>query len=165
MLTLARARDEASTDKLATSPCHSLHGNIARTITNVSSANAQKTRVIEFGRFASERRAYRGQGNPKTFSFLGFTHVCDKTRIGDFVVLRRRLSGLRSSAFSWPANFQRLSPAQLGLHPGDPSIISEWSILLYASLQCRFLRGCLRPIDPSYPVPPPENRQLGQFHH
>jgi RNA-directed DNA polymerase len=42
--------------------------------------NAEKTRLIEFGRFAAERRAARGLGKPETFFFLGFTHICAKTR-------------------------------------------------------------------------------------
>jgi hypothetical protein len=55
--------------------------------------HAEKTRVIEFGRFASERRARRGQGKPETFNFLGFTHMCDKTRKGSrFIVLRRTIA-------------------------------------------------------------------------
>jgi len=54
--------------------------------------HAEKTRVIEFGRFAAERRERRGQGKPETFDFLGFTHVCDKTRTGSFVVLRRTMA-------------------------------------------------------------------------
>lgn len=45
-----------------------------------------KTRLIEFGRFAKERRAERGKGKPETFTFLGFTHYCDTTRKGAFVV-------------------------------------------------------------------------------
>jgi group II intron reverse transcriptase/maturase len=53
--------------------------------------HAQKTRVIEFGRFASERRKCRDAGKPETFDFLGFTHVCDKTRQGWFTVLRRTM--------------------------------------------------------------------------
>jgi len=51
--------------------------------------NAEKTRLIEFGRFAAERRRSRGEGKPGTFDFLGFTHVCSKMRTGRFVVLRR----------------------------------------------------------------------------
>ena len=42
--------------------------------------NAEKTRLIEFGRFAAERRKARGLGKPETFSFLGFTHTCAKAR-------------------------------------------------------------------------------------
>jgi len=49
-----------------------------------------KTRLIEFGRYAAQRREERGQGKPETFDFLGFTHCCHRTRRGDFVV--RRLS-------------------------------------------------------------------------
>ena len=54
--------------------------------------HADKTRVIEFGRYASERRARRGESKPETFNFLGFTHVCDKTRKGWFTVLRRSMA-------------------------------------------------------------------------
>jgi hypothetical protein len=54
--------------------------------------HADKTRVIEFGRFAAERRTRRGEGKPATFNFLGMTHVCDKTRQGSFTVLRRTMS-------------------------------------------------------------------------
>jgi group II intron reverse transcriptase/maturase len=47
-----------------------------------------KTRLIEFGRFASENRDRDGRGKPETFDFLGFTHMCGKTRKGRFTVLR-----------------------------------------------------------------------------
>jgi hypothetical protein len=47
-----------------------------------------KTRLIEFGRFAHENRRRRGQGKPETFDFLGFTHCCGRTRKGKFMVLR-----------------------------------------------------------------------------
>jgi len=49
----------------------------------------EKTRLIEFGRFAAENRRRRGQGKPETFDFLGFTHCCDTTRNGKFIVLRQ----------------------------------------------------------------------------
>src|SRR6185436_15140600 len=39
-----------------------------------------KTRLLEFGRFAAERRRRRGVGKPETFDFLGFTHICGRTR-------------------------------------------------------------------------------------
>ena len=48
----------------------------------------QKTRLIEFGRFAETRRQRRGLGRPETFDFLGFTHGCSKTRQGYFKILR-----------------------------------------------------------------------------
>jgi len=53
--------------------------------------HADKTRLIEFGRFAAENRRRRGDGKPETFDFLGFTHVCDKTRNGKFIVLRQTM--------------------------------------------------------------------------
>ena len=42
--------------------------------------HAEKTRLIEFGRHAARDRAARGLGKPETFRFLGFTHICGKTR-------------------------------------------------------------------------------------
>jgi RNA-directed DNA polymerase len=49
---------------------------------------AEKTRLIEFGRFAARDRKARGLGGPETFNFLGFTHACGKTRDGRFTVKR-----------------------------------------------------------------------------
>ena len=65
--------------------------------------HADKTRLIEFGRFAADRRARHGKGKPATFDFLGFTHICGVTRDGQFMVrrktirkrLHRKLSNLR----------------------------------------------------------------------
>jgi len=50
-----------------------------------------KTRLIEFGRFAATNRAWRGEEKPETFNFLGFTHICGKTRGGKFTVLRETM--------------------------------------------------------------------------
>ena len=50
--------------------------------------NAEKTRLIEFGRFASRKRKARGLGKPETFRFLGFTHICGSTRSGHFKPMR-----------------------------------------------------------------------------
>jgi group II intron reverse transcriptase/maturase len=53
------------------------------------SLNGEKTRVLEFGRFAAQHCAQRGLRRPKTFDFLGFTHICGVTRTnGRFTVLR-----------------------------------------------------------------------------
>src|SRR5262245_20410004 len=49
----------------------------------------EKTRLIEFGRFAAERRKRRGTGKPETFNFLGFTFICGKTRAGKFQIKRK----------------------------------------------------------------------------
>jgi group II intron reverse transcriptase/maturase len=51
----------------------------------------EKTRLIEFGAFADQHRRRRGQGKPETFDFLGFTHICTKTRGGRFTVLRQTM--------------------------------------------------------------------------
>jgi group II intron reverse transcriptase/maturase len=50
-----------------------------------------KTRLIEFGRFAARSRRRRGEGKPETFHFLGFTHICGKTRSGKYTVLRQTM--------------------------------------------------------------------------
>lgn len=49
----------------------------------------EKTRLIEFGRFAEDNHNRRGGGSPPTFDFLGFTHACSRTRQGKFKVLRQ----------------------------------------------------------------------------
>lgn len=48
-----------------------------------------KTRLIEFGRFAADNRRNRGESDPETFDFLGFTHICGRSRDGRFQVLRQ----------------------------------------------------------------------------
>ena len=51
-----------------------------------------KTRLIEFGRFATANREQRGEGKPETFNFLGFTHICGRTRkTGKFTVMRKTI--------------------------------------------------------------------------
>jgi group II intron reverse transcriptase/maturase len=52
----------------------------------------EKTRLIEFGRFAEERRQRRGQGRPETFSFLGLAHYCGRTRKGWFTIKRQSIT-------------------------------------------------------------------------
>jgi len=53
--------------------------------------HADKTRLIEFGRFAADNRQKRDDGKPETFDFLGFTHSCGKDRRGRFIVLRQTI--------------------------------------------------------------------------
>jgi len=53
---------------------------------------AEKTRLIEFGRHAARDRQARGLGRPETFDFLGFTHICGKTRKGRFMLKRKTIA-------------------------------------------------------------------------
>jgi RNA-directed DNA polymerase len=53
------------------------------------SLHPDKTRLIEFGRWAAVGRAKRGLGKPETFNFLGFTHICGRSRRGKFLLHRR----------------------------------------------------------------------------
>jgi group II intron reverse transcriptase/maturase len=57
----------------------------------------EKTRLIEFGRFAADNRAKRGLPKPETFNFLGFTHISGRTRAGSFQ-LKRKTRGDRMRA-------------------------------------------------------------------
>jgi len=53
------------------------------------SLHPEKTRLIEFGRFAAKDRARRGLGKPETFNFLGFTHISGRSRKGGFQLKRK----------------------------------------------------------------------------
>lgn len=74
-----------------------------------------KTRLLEFGRFAAVNRERRGAGKPETFDFLGFTHICGRTRRGRFKVLRltmrkrmaaklREVKALLRKRWHWPVH-------------------------------------------------------------
>ncbi len=57
-----------------------------------------KTRLIEFGRYAAERRKKRGEGKPETFNFLGFTHICGRSRQNGYFTVYRQTIGKRMAA-------------------------------------------------------------------
>jgi group II intron reverse transcriptase/maturase len=61
------------------------------------SLHPDKTRLLEFGRHAAARRKQRGAGKPETFTFLGFTFICGKSRGGKFL-LKRKSRGDRVQA-------------------------------------------------------------------
>jgi RNA-directed DNA polymerase len=61
------------------------------------SLHPEKTRLIEFGRFAAQNCKRRGRSKPETFKFLGFVLICDKSRRGDFRI-RRKSRGDRMCA-------------------------------------------------------------------
>ncbi len=77
----------------------------------------EKTRLIEFGRYAAARRAERGLGKPETFDFLGFTHLCAKTKKGEFLVMRRTMRKRLRRATGAPIPATALNP------PSDWSLI------------------------------------------
>jgi RNA-directed DNA polymerase len=58
----------------------------------------EKTRMIEFGRFAASNRKRRGEAKPETFDFLGFTHMCGRTRTTGRFTVKRRTIGKRMRA-------------------------------------------------------------------
>ena len=61
------------------------------------SLHPEKTRLIEFGRYAVQNRRRRGLGKPETFKFLGFIFICGKSRRGEFLVHRKsRLDRMRT---------------------------------------------------------------------
>jgi hypothetical protein len=65
------------------------------------SLHPDKTRLIEFGKFADENRRKRGSGKPETFDFLGFTHMCAKTRVKKrFLVWRKTVKKRLRAALS-----------------------------------------------------------------
>ena len=103
--------------------------------------HADKTRLLEFGRFAAANRVRRGLGKPETFDFLGFTHICAKTSWGRFQAYYavpgnsdavgqfrtqatrhwRRWLCRRSQRSDWTgAGWEALLP--VGSHPPAPSI-------------------------------------------
>lgn len=82
--------------------------------------SAEKTRLIEFGRYAAENRRERGLGKPETFDFLGFTHLCAKDRKGRFAVHRKTMKRrLRAKVKEVKAKLRRR------LHD-DPQEVGKW---------------------------------------
>jgi hypothetical protein len=57
-----------------------------------------KSRLIEFGRFAAANRNKRGEGKPETFDFLGFTHYCSNRRSDGSYTVKRKTIGKRLRA-------------------------------------------------------------------
>ena len=71
--------------------------------------HTEKTRLIEFGRFAEINRKRKSEGRPETFDFLGFTHICGRTKKGNWFTVRRQTvkKRLRSKL---QMRFQTLAP-------------------------------------------------------
>jgi hypothetical protein len=97
--------------------------------------HADKTRLIEFGRFAASTRAERGADRPETFNFLGLTHYCAKTRRGWFAVGRKTIRQ------RWQAKLREVT-AELRRRMHDP--VPE---------QGRYVRAVVRGHANHYGVP------------
>ena len=109
------------------------------------SLNETKTRVLEFGRFAADQRKRAGKRRPETFDFLGFTHVCAKTRTnGRFTV--QRLTSTKRIRATLVALRQTLKRRR---HEPIP-VIGKWLR--------RVVQGYL-----NYHAVPGNSRRLGRF--
>lgn len=74
----------------------------------LSTAGGPQTRLIEFDRYAATNRKTRGLGKPETFMFLGFIHICGKSRRGDFLLERKtRRDRLRTKLQDIKAELRR----------------------------------------------------------
>jgi group II intron reverse transcriptase/maturase len=80
----------------------------------------EKTRLIEFGRYAEERRAKRGDGPPETFDFLGLTHISGKTLGGEFTIQRR------TSRKKFQAKLAEIKETLLRRRHDDLAKVGEW---------------------------------------
>jgi group II intron reverse transcriptase/maturase len=110
------------------------------------SLHPQKTRLIEFGRHAASRRAMRGLGKPETFNFLGFTHICGRTRRGAFALQRLTRRDRMQAA---------LSKLRALLHRNRHHAIPEQGAWLRQVLQGYF----------AYHAVPTNARRLSSFRH
>lgn len=100
------------------------------------SLHPHKTRLIEFGRFAAENRRRRGEGKPETFDFLGFTHICGRTRQNGRFTIRRKTIPKRLRA-----KLHEVKQALLRRRHEPVPVIGAW------------LRGVVRGYDNYYAVP------------
>jgi group II intron reverse transcriptase/maturase len=108
--------------------------------------HGEKTRLLEFGRFAADRRKRRGLGKPETFKFLGFTFICGKSRRGAFL-LQRKTCGDRMRA--------RLKEIKVQLRARMHDAIPEQGRWLKAVVTGYF----------AYHAVPMNSRALGAFRH
>src|SRR5882724_10103678 len=82
----------------------------------------EKTRLIEFGRYATERRAKRGEGKPETFNFLGFTHICGTSQKTGYFTVRRKTIGKRMAAKL--KEIHDAAETNAREHPGDAGVVA-----------------------------------------
>lgn len=108
--------------------------------------HGEKTRLLEFGRFAAYRRKRRGLGKPETFTFLGFTFICGKSRRGGFLLMRKtRGDRMRAKLQEIKAQLRRR------MHDAIPE-------------QGRWLKAVVTGFF-AYHAVPTNSRALGAFRH
>jgi RNA-directed DNA polymerase len=84
------------------------------------SLHLEKTRLIEFGRFAADQRDRCGLGKPETFNFLGFTFICGRSRRGRFALKRKsRGDRMRATLEEIKKEMQRRSISQSPIRGND----------------------------------------------
>jgi RNA-directed DNA polymerase len=106
----------------------------------------EKTRLIEFGRFASEHRVRRGLGKPETFDFLGFKHISGRSRAGHFQLKRKtRRDRMRAKLIALKDELRRR------MHESIP-VQGKWL--------GQVVRGYF-----AYHAVPTNSKSLGAFHH
>jgi RNA-directed DNA polymerase len=81
----------------------------------------EKTRLIEFGRYAAQNRQRRGEGKPETFTFLGFTHYCGKRRKDGAFIVWRETAKKRMAA-----KLQDIKRELTRLRHAPISLVGEW---------------------------------------
>jgi RNA-directed DNA polymerase len=110
------------------------------------SLHPEKTRLIEFGRYAATNRERRGLGKPETFKFLGFTFICGKSRAGKFLIHRKsRRDRMRSKLREIKEALRRRM---------------HWSIPEQGKWLGQVVRGFFQ-----YHAVPTNSRALAAFHH
>src|SRR3974390_2773293 len=81
----------------------------------------EKTRLIEFGRFAAQNRKRHGEGKPETFTFLGFTHYCGKRRKDGVFIMWRETAKKRMVA-----KLQEIKLELTRLRHEPVALVGEW---------------------------------------
>jgi RNA-directed DNA polymerase len=95
---------------------------------------------VEFGCYAAVNRQRRGQGKPETFAFLGFTHICGKTRSGRFTVLRQTIrQRLQAKLGEVKTELMRHAPT----HSGVGQVAGRGGSWSHAVLWCPHERAAL----------------------
>jgi RNA-directed DNA polymerase len=122
-----------------------------------------KTRLIEFGRFAKENRRRKGRERPEVFDFLGFTHFCGKTRDGRFLLcqktqrkrmirklkelrlaMRRRMHHRFRDQHAWLCSVLRGHYAYFGI-PGNSTDLGRFRLQVMKAWRRALLRRSQRP--------------------